>query len=228
MKIIEVRKFDTENHDRATFIRVDPDNLNETLSDIFYTLSDLSWINKFDEEYIRNSFNVRAQKTINDIQTKLLTSSDDSLTGSAGEYLVSELSREAIISELNYSDIPLSELYNKKKTGNPGFDFHSQNDCEVVIFGEAKYLHDDNAYGTGLKQVVRFIAENKDINDILELRDFCGPGALKNANDGIKGFAVGFSVKDASSDNLITGITRNKNYQSLLCYHEIVLVAVNI
>ena len=146
MNIIDFRKICFDKHNRAYFLRVQPDDLKDTLSQIFYVLSNLSWISNFDEDYIRESFQERAKATLADIYAKITTSSTDEVSSDAGEYVVSELAREAIVDKLGYLDIPLAELYNKKKSGNPGFDFHSQSLDEVIIFGEAKYLDDRNAY----------------------------------------------------------------------------------
>lgn len=228
MKIVEVKKICEEKHDRIIFLRVNPDNIKETLTNIFQVLSDLSWISKFDEDYIKTSFEVRAKSTIEDIEGKLLASSTDEVSSDAGEYVVSELAREALIKELKYLDIPLAELYNKKKSGNPGFDFHSQTNDDIIIFGEAKYLDDRNAYSSGLKQVVRFISEKKDIKDIADLRDFCSMEALSMANQGFKGFAIAFSAKETKSDLIIKNIIKNSDFNLLLPYTEIIIVAVNI
>lgn len=228
MRVLDMKKIDTSNHSRVAFIRVEPIDLQATLKDIINTLSDLSWISRFDEEYIRESFTVRALPTISDITKKLTASSSDKVSSDAGEYVVSELSRNAIVSQLNYLSVPLAELYSKQVSGNPGFDFHTQNDCEILIFGEAKYLSGRNAYGTGLKQVVEFINDRKDIKDISDLRDFFSPATLEKVSQGTKGFAIGFSAKEISSDTLINNITNNHDYKVLLAYEEIVLVAVNI
>ena len=217
-----------DKHNRAYFLRVQPDDLKDTLSQIFYVLSNLSWISNFDEDYIRESFQERAKATLADIYAKITTSSTDEVSSDAGEYVVSELAREAIVDKLGYLDIPLAELYNKKKSGNPGFDFHSQSLDEVIIFGEAKYLDDRNAYGSGLKQVVRFISDKKDIKDLADLRDFCSQNALSSVSKGMKGFAVAFSAKSTPSDTLVSNIIKNKDFISLLQHQEIIIVAVNI
>lgn len=115
MNIIDFRKICLDKHNRAYFLRVHPDDLKVTLSQIFYVLSDLSWISSFDEEYIRESFQERAKATLADIYAKITTSSTDEVSSDAGEYVVSELAREAIVDKLGYLDIPLAELYNKKK-----------------------------------------------------------------------------------------------------------------
>ena len=50
-----------------------------------------------------------------DIKDKFSKCSSDKVTSSAGEYIVSELAREALINQLAYLDIPLAELlFNKK------------------------------------------------------------------------------------------------------------------
>lgn len=228
LKVIETKRICTSIHQRVFYIRIDPEDIHDTLSHIFDVLSNLSWISTFDANYIQTSFRIRAESTITDIQEKLKISLTDEVSGDAGEYVVSELAREAIVEKMAYLDIPLAELYNKKKSGNPGFDYHSQSKNATVIFGEAKYLDGRNAYGTGLKQVVKFIEDKKDIKDIVDLRDFCTPSALSRANDGIKGFAIAFSAKDTTSEILLANIKKNKEFNLLLAYDEIILVAVNI
>ncbi|MEE0785503.1 MAG: hypothetical protein U0M10_06100 [Oscillospiraceae bacterium] len=112
MNIIDFRKICFDKHNRAYFLRVQPDDLKVTLSQIFYVLSNLSWISNFDEDYIRESFQERAKATLADIYAKITTSSTDEVSSDAGEYVVSELAREAIVDKLGYLDIPLAELYN--------------------------------------------------------------------------------------------------------------------
>lgn len=227
MNVLELQRVIDATH-RIFFVRVDPGDLNQTLKDIFQTLSNLSWLNKIDEEYLRVSFQKRAESTLEMIAQKIEANAPDSISSDAGEYIVSELAREAIVQELHYLDIPLAELYNKKKVGNPGFDFHSQTLDDVIIFGEAKYSSAKNAYGIGLEQIVRFITEEKDLKDIVDLRDFCSSAALTNATQGTKGFAVAFSAKGTPSKILIDHIKSNKDFQALLSYEEIILVAVNV
>jgi hypothetical protein len=228
MKILDIKKIDTSNHDKVTFIRIEPITLEATVTDIILNLSNLSWISKFDDEYIRESFIARAKPTIDDITAKLKKSSTDKISSEAGEYVVSELSRKIIVNEMQYLDIPISELYSKKISGNPGFDYHTQNDCEVIIFGEAKYVSDSSAYRSGLGQVVKFINEKKDVKDLADLRDFCSRPALQNVIKNRKGYAVGFSAKSTPSDILIDKIINNKDYKKLLEHEEIILVAVNL
>lgn len=52
--------------------------------------------------------------------------------------------------------------------------------------------------------------------------------ALNRAYKGQKGFAAAFSARNVSSDKLINKIKSRSDFKSLLCYEEIILVAVNI
>lgn len=228
VNILECKKICEPKNDRVLFLRVDPEDIKITLRQILAVLFDCSWVSKFDRAYTRESFLRRAEPTLADIEKKLLAANPDSISQDAGEYVVSELAREAIIQQLSYLDIPLAELYNKKRAGNPGFDFHSQTIDEIIIFGEAKYLGDRNAFGSSLAQIVKFIDAGKDIKDILDLEHFCSESALNAAHQGKKGFAAAFSAKSTASDNIIKHIQRNDYYKKLIKYQELLLVAVNI
>ncbi len=229
MKIIESKTIPITGNAIVHFIRIDPEDINVTLWSILSTLMDLSWLNRFDPEPLSISFQRRAEKTIADIKTKFDNCDDGKLTKDAGEYVVSELSREAIVSDLGYLDIPLGELIGKKISGNPGFDFYSQNNgTDTIIFGEAKYISSSSAYSRALEQIDEFITDEKDITDLADLEHFCTPGALQRVISGKKGFAAAFSAKSTSSDRLIQSITANPDFKELLKYEEVLLVAVNL
>ena len=229
MKIIENKILEELRPSNVRFIRIDPEDLTQTLSDILISLLNLSWLNKFDEDFEIAAFRSRATKTIKDIKDKFSKCTDDSITSDAGEYVVSELSRKALISELNYLDIPLGELLGKKKSGNPGFDFHSQNpNTDTVIFGEAKYIASTTAYSSALSQIKDFIQNGKDIEDLPELKPFCTTLALHRALDGNKGFAAAFSAKSTPSITILDNIKKRDDFQEIIKYEEVVLLAVNI
>lgn len=229
MKILESKVVPTSGAAIVHFIRIDPEDISATLSDILKALMDLSWLKHFDEDAMVQSFQQRAQITIDDIKTKFQKCDQGTLTKEAGEYVVSELSREAIVSNLGYLEIPLAELLGKKVSGNPGFDFHSQNcSTDTVIFGEAKYVSAKSAYPSAMKQIKDFIDAKKDIIDIADLSPFCSPQSLHRAANGSKGFAAAFSAKGTSSDKLINAIQARPEYAELLKYEEIIFVAVNL
>lgn len=229
MKVIEFHPIIHTDNSNITFIRIDPEDLQDTLADIINTLMDLSWLSRFDGDYLKASFKKRAEETITDIKAKFTASTDDKVTKDAGEYVVSELARESLQSQLKYLHIPLAELLGMKISGNPGFDFLSQNSStNTVIFGEAKYNSRQSAYAAAIKQIAQFITDGKDVKQIADLRDFCTPEALSRASDGFKGFAIAFSAKSTSSDDLIASIVAHKDFHQLLLYEEVVIVAVNL
>lgn len=118
---------------KVQFFRIDPEDISVTLKSILRVLMDLSWLSKFDQDFEQKAFESRATKTIEDIKAKFDQCVDDGITKDAGEYVVSELARETMISKLDYLDIPLAELVGKKRSGNPGFDFHSQNKTTETV-----------------------------------------------------------------------------------------------
>lgn len=229
MKILESFPISVPGKALVQFIRIDPEDISITLSEIFKVIADLSWLKNFDNDFIAQSFEQRAQITIADIKKKFDECDEGKLTKDAGEYIVSELARETIVSHLGYLDIPLAELLGKKISGNPGFDFHSQShQTNTVIFGEAKYTSANSAYSRAIEQIKEFIDDKKDVADIADLRDFCSPNALARVTKGEKGFAAAFSAKKTSSKNIISSITQRNDFKELLKYDEIILVAVNL
>ena len=196
MKVVDNFILDKQGYRNARFIRIEPEDLSVTLSQIISTLMDLSWLSKFKESF---EIDASTQFANLSLMSSIVLSALDlnaSVTSDAGAYVVSVLSREALINELNYLDIPLAELLGKKKSGNPGFDFHSQNlVTDTIIFGEAKYVATRTAYSSALPQIVDFINEKKDLEDLPDLKPFCTTSALDKASKGQKGFAAAFSAR---------------------------------
>lgn len=211
-----------------TFIRINPTDIALTLREVFLSISDISWISSFDEDYIRKGFTVRSENTIKYISENIIKSTDDSVTSDSGEYVVSELSRKAIISELGYYDIPLAELIKIKDVGNHGFDFYTINNDEILLFGEAKYNSRQNAYGSALEQIVRFESKKQDCSDIIDIDRFCSDAAKQNHADSRKGFIASFSTKQTPTDKLIKSLIENQHFQALRGFDELICVSVNL
>ena len=212
MKVLECKKIDVENYNSITYIRIDPENLSVTIRDIITSLSNLSWIAKFDKSYIRNSFFKRAEDTAEYLADKILKDDGDKITEDSGEYVVSELAREALVIELKYLDVPLAELFKE----------------QVFIFGEAKYSSGRNAYGIGMEQVDRFIREGQDVSDLNDIDKFFEEESLKLADNGDKAYAIAFAAKGTASDMIIKGIIRNKHYKDIAINKEVIFLAVNV
>ena len=177
---------------------------------------------------MRASYEICAKKTIEYISEKFFNRDDSGITKDSGEYIVSEISRKVIIEKLNYLDVPLAELIKAKIGGNPGFDFYSENNDRILLFGEAKYKSTGNAYGYALKQIDEFIRDKKDIIDLASIKPFASEESLSNVGKGNKGYIAAFSSTDIETEVLIRNIQNNSCYKILSSYKELVCVAVTI
>ena len=195
-------------------IRVQPNNLNTTLGDILNTLSSMCWISQM-SDVLKQAYHVRAQATIDKLNDDFTNGTVSEIISNTGEYIVSELTRSSIVNELNYMDIPLGELFKQKATGNPGFDIFTVNTNEQILFGEAKYVANSNAYNNAIKQINRFITEKRDQTDLPDLVQFNIANAISNASNGDRGFIAGFSSTTISDVNLEQNIKDNAAYKAL-------------
>lgn len=209
-------------------IKINQENVSITLREVLDCLNELSWISKFDKDYIRDSFNKRATDTIDYITTNIINGTETEVTTDSGEYVVSVLSKKAIVDNLDYLDVPLAELIKEKIVGNPGFDFYSENKNSILLFGEAKYVAKTNAYNKALEQIERFSISGKDINDIASIDRFFSEKALENANNGDKGYIAAFSSTKIETEDLVKHIQNNEHYKKLSSHKELICVAVTI
>jgi hypothetical protein len=208
-------------------IRVQPNNLNTTLGDILNTLSSMCWISQM-SDVLKQAYHVRAQATIDKLNDDFTNGTVSEIISNTGEYIVSELTRSSIVNELNYMDIPFGELFKQKATGNPGFDIFTVNTNEQILFGEAKYVANSNAYNNAIKQINRFITEKRDQTDLPDLVQFNIANAISNASNGDRGFIAGFSSTTISDANLEQNIKDNAAYKALPKDKEIICVAVDV
>ena len=208
-------------------IRVQPNNLNTTLGDILNTLSSMCWISQM-SDVLKQAYHVRAQATIDKLNDDFTNGTVSEIISNTGEYIVSELTRSSIVNELKYMDIPLGELLKQKATGNPGFDIFTVNTNEQILFGEAKYVANSNAYNNAIKQINRFITEKRDQTDLPDLVQFNIANAISNASNGDRGFIAGFSSTTISDGNLEQNIKDNTAYKALPKDKEIICVAVDV
>lgn len=208
-------------------IRVQPNNLNTTLGDILNTLSSMCWISQM-SDVLKQAYHVRAQATIDKLNDDFTNGTVSEIISNTGEYIVSELTRSSIVNELKYMDIPLGELFKQKATGNPGFDIFTVNTNEQILFGEAKYVANSNAYNNAIKQINCFITEKRDQTDLPDLVQFNIANAISNASNGDRGFIAGFSSTTISDGNLEQNIKDNTAYKALPKDKEIICVAVDV
>lgn len=231
MKVVETRQVDvsrfTTRHN-AFFVRIDPEDLSISVLEILQDLANLSWLNTFDQESIKNSFRSRATKTCNYIKEKLVDADTNTpLIDEAGEYIVSCLAKKALVSVYEHKDIPLTELLGRKISNNPGFDFYTEK-VGILTTGEAKYVKGVNAYNSSLSQINEFISNNKHIDDIALLLFFVPDESLDNMNNGNFSIGAAFSATSIATDTLIENILDNHAFQKAIQAHTVFLLAVNM
>ena len=209
------------------FIRVQPNDLKITLGYILDTLSSMCWISRMSED-LRQGYEVRVQGSIDKLNKEFTEGSESEIISNTGEYIVSELTRSTIVNELNYMDIPLGEVFKQKGSNNPGFDIFTVNLKDQILFGEAKYVANANSYNNAIKQVNRFVSEKRDLSDLPDLVPFTSFEARMKANNGDRGFIVGFSSTTISNERLEQNLKDNEAYKALPKDKEIICVAVDV
>lgn len=224
---------------KVWFIRISVDNLQETVAEIMQIIADVSWIEGL-ASISKESFMARAQPTIDDLieeLTNCLGSCDREVIKTIGETVVSVSARSAIERNLQYRALPIAELIKQKVRGNPGFDFHHEKDELMIVFGEAKYVSNSNAYNKAFSQIVEFILDKKHLKDIPDIDKFLSQSVLNNVNNCQSDrdkfcYSAAFSTKGRgfNEQKLISHIKNNTNFRTLVSqnHKELVLVAVDI
>lgn len=214
------------------FVRLEPQSLAVTLRTVYMSLIDMNWINRFfgSNPVIMESVFARVEPTIQMIDSEFMSGAAVSVDSKTGELVVSEISRTFLVDSLNYFDIPIGELFKQKKSGNPGFDFFSVNNADIILFGEAKYATHHTPYKCAVDQVERFINERKDIKDVMDLERFIPNDAqpMLNLLAGQKGFIAAFSSKKEADNDLISKIKSLPSYASIKNYPEVICIALNV
>ena len=214
------------------YFRVKVTDKTVTLRSIYQSLIDASWINHFfpKGDWLTASVTARTVPTIQRIATNFDNGINPVVNRDTGEKLVSEVSRRTLVEDYSYWNMPIAELFKQKVDGNPGFDFHTVTpDGTLLMFGEAKYVANTNAYNSALNQIPEFIADEKDMKDLFEIRDFMpSPTPLDNANNGIKGYVAAFSTNNSDDKDIISKVTGHKNYNQLSKYPQFIAIAVDL
>lgn len=214
------------------FLRVKVTDKTVTLRSIYQSLIDDSWINHFFPQggWITESVNARAEPTIQKIASDFDNGVNPVVNRDTGEKLVSEVSRRTLVEDYSYWNMPIAELFKQKIDGNPGFDFHTVTpDGNLLMFGEAKYVANTNAYNSALKQIHEFITDEKDLKDLYEINQFMpSQKPLDNASNGKKGYIAAFSTNKSDDHDIISKVIEHKNYALLSQYPRFIAIAVDL
>ena len=210
------------------YVRLKVNDVSLTLSEIYQSLVDASWINKLQvAEALRGSLRARINDTIVHLSA-IFAANPNSIEKSTGEYIVSESARRYLVDVLSYANIPLGELFKQQKSGNPGFDFFSENLQNVILFGEAKYRSNNTGCNDSLTQINEFIQTKNDSKDIFDIQNMVSLNSLSKFDAGQKGFVASFTTWNETDQDVMDRITRHNAYATLSSHQEFICIAIQL
>lgn len=210
-------------------VRIKKDDIDITAKEMIVSISDKSWINTL-TGFHKSSFLSRAEPTIKDLVDNILSKVTwNSINADFWEYLISYTAQESLEKNYHHDIIPLAELWNKKRSWNPWFDFHTETKTEYLAFWEAKYSWKTTPYKKALDQINDFIGLKKDEMDFIELEHLVkNKNTLKNADENkLKVYVAAFSInKDCEST--FNSILNSNLIDPLLIYPELYIIWIEV
>lgn len=224
---IDLSKMGISSSCDVYYLDVEIDDVASKVKEMITLVSNTSWINKL-SVVAQASYSARSERTITKILQEILAKVDISnITADFGEFMVSSTAQEVLVKHYKHTSLPLAELLKEKNSGNPGFDFHTESNTSLIIFGEAKYSASNNTHTIAMRQITQFIDLKKDIAEFVDLEHFISPKAITSAIANTKGFAAAFSIGDENKYDLKKVIS-SKHFTTLLSNSELYLIGIKI
>ena len=171
-------------------IHVKITNVSDEIAVMIKEVSDDSWINKLGAIH-QLVYNATSRRTIDDISNKIKKMDKTPLSVSVGEYLISFSAQNALVEVCGHKKLPLAELLKEKVSGNPGFDYHTISQHNILIFGEAKFSVSNTPKDLAINQIMKFIGLEKDNAELNSLIPFLDNDVQSKIVSGIKSFLRG-------------------------------------
>ena len=232
MKIINAKLENMCDHDKSTScnvysIYVEIDDIGAKATEMITMIADTSWISKLDI-VTQTSYEARSKITIDKLINGILKKVINTVNTEFGEFLISATAQDSLELTYSHNKVPLAELWKEKKTGNPGFDFHTESNADLIAFGEAKYSGITNPYTNALTQISRFIDLKKDKMELVDLKNFTSKESINNALVDKKAFVAAFSINSNNPQSIIENALKSENIDSLLNYDELYIIGIKI
>ena len=208
-------------------IHVEINDIGDKATDMITMIADTSWISKLDI-IPRTSYEARAKTTIDKLINGILKKVTTTVNTEFGEFLISVTAQDSLELQYNHTKVPLAELFKEKKTGNPGFDFHTESDTELIAFGEAKYSGIKNPYTNVLTQISHFIDLKKDKMELTDLQNFVSENSIKKILIDKKAFVAAFSINSENPQTIINNALKSEHINNLLNYDELYIIGIEI
>lgn len=232
MIIVNYKHENMEDYDKTTecevySIHVKVDDISTKAKQMITMIQDTSWITELDI-IERTAFEARAQPTINKLVSEILSKVTTTLSDDFGEFLISVTAQDSLELQYSHRKVPLAELFKEKKSGNPGFDFHTETTTELLAYGEAKYSGNINPYTKALKQIKGFLDESKDKMELTDLRHFTSENSINNALNDKKAFVAAFSINSDNPRDIIENALSSVHIDDLLVYDELYIIGIEV
>ncbi len=212
---------------KVHLVHVQVQDVKKKIQEVFEVIRDTSWIEKLASSTAKLSYSATMEKTVEKLTNEIFSSGTSALTEKTGEYVVSVSTVTMLSQEYGHIEVPISELWKEQKSGNPGFDFHSVNPENILIFGEAKYKSNPpSPHGTAFKQMVDLISDNKDVMDLIDLEHLVGVFPIDRFKSGHKGYAAAFSLNAENCETVMNNALGSELAKPLLEYSELYIVGV--
>ncbi|MDH0355080.1 hypothetical protein [Morganella sp. GD04133] len=206
---------------------INVNNIKNRADEMIKTIQDTCWLNQLDV-VARISYNARAQRTIDKLVNNILTQVEDEITEEFGEFMISTSAQDALVQTFGHVKVPLAELLKEKITGNPGFDFHTETQNNLISFGEAKFSGKTNKYTDALTQIKKFIDLKKHDAELIDLKNFVSKTAIENHINHNTCFIAAFSINSPPPENIIKNAIECRHLKEILDQKEIYLVGVTV
>lgn len=232
MIIVNYKHENMEDYDKTTdcevySIHVKVDDISTKAKQMIIMIQDTSWITELDI-IERASFEVRAQPTIDKLVHEILSKVTTTLSDDFGEFLISATAQDSLELQYDHTKVPLAELFKEKKSGNPGFDFHTETSTQLLAYGEAKYSGSINPYTKALKQIKGFLDESKDKMELTDLKHFTSEESISSALEDKKAFVAAFSINSENPSDIIENALSSEHIDNLLDYEELYIIGIEV
>ncbi len=190
-------------------------------------ICDGSWIAKL-PKMLQIGYKSRFEKSAKNISAKIKSNASDKITKESGEIVIVQVARECLCEKFNHIAIPLAELFHSKESGNASFDFHSESEKSLIVFGEGKYRSKGNSYNLALKQIQDFFAKNKHHDDAVHLANFVTKNANKSFAQSEQAFAAVFSINGKNMEKILDNAMKSNFVRLVNSHSELYLIGVKI
>lgn len=233
MKIITSEKIDMaklglpSNKCQVCIIHVKILDINGRAKEIIDVISEKSWIKKLGAVN-QIAYSARAEKTITKLVDDILAKVNNKVTKDFGEYLISDSAGSALVQQYGHTKIALAELWKEQKSGNPGFDFHTESQSQLIVYGEAKFNSSSSPYKVALDQIVRFVDEKKDEMELPDLQNLVSAEATNNAVNKRRGYIAAFSLNAKNYNAIFSKALETNAAKKLFCHSELYLIGIEL